>query len=51
MSSSLRWFWIVIPGIKCEIACCDWPDGRPKKGHLQEAAREMRCVWVIGSSS
>ncbi|XP_038985030.1 uncharacterized protein LOC103710905 isoform X2 [Phoenix dactylifera] len=29
-------------GIHCEIACCDWPDGRPKKGHLQEAAREMR---------
>lgn len=29
-------------GIRCEIACCDWPDGRPKKGHLQEAAREMR---------
>ncbi|XP_073110569.1 uncharacterized protein [Elaeis guineensis] len=34
-------------GIKCEIACCDWRDGRPKKGHLQEAAREMRCVWGV----
>ncbi|XP_015898263.3 uncharacterized protein LOC107431788 isoform X1 [Ziziphus jujuba] len=29
-------------GIRCEIADCDWPDGRPKQGHLQEAAREMR---------
>ncbi|KAK7364035.1 hypothetical protein VNO80_12367 [Phaseolus coccineus] len=29
-------------GIRCEIACCDWPRGRPKQGHLQEAAREMR---------
>ncbi|CAJ1951771.1 unnamed protein product [Sphenostylis stenocarpa] len=29
-------------GIRCEISCCDWPSGRPKKGHLQEAAREMR---------
>ncbi|XP_072978390.1 uncharacterized protein [Typha angustifolia] len=29
-------------GIRCEIACCNWPDGRPKQGHLQEAAREMR---------
>ncbi|XP_020097678.1 uncharacterized protein LOC109716565 [Ananas comosus] len=29
-------------GIRCEIACCSWPDGQPKQGHLQEAAREMR---------
>ncbi|KAF8400793.1 hypothetical protein HHK36_014095 [Tetracentron sinense] len=29
-------------GIRCEIACCDWRDGRPKQGHLQEAARDMR---------
>ncbi|KAL4651809.1 hypothetical protein ACB092_01G187900 [Castanea dentata] len=29
-------------GIRCEVAHCDWPDGRPKQGHLQEAAREMR---------
>ncbi|KAF7819811.1 tRNA(Ile)-lysidine synthase [Senna tora] len=29
-------------GIRCEIAHCDWPNGRPKLGHLQEAAREMR---------
>ncbi|KAG4992074.1 hypothetical protein JHK87_025531 [Glycine soja] len=29
-------------GIRCEIACCDWPSGRPKQGQLQEAAREMR---------
>ncbi|BAU02872.1 hypothetical protein VIGAN_11246700 [Vigna angularis var. angularis] len=29
-------------GIRCEIASCDWPRGRPKQGHLQEAAREMR---------
>ncbi|XP_061366426.1 uncharacterized protein LOC133309648 [Gastrolobium bilobum] len=29
-------------GIRCEIARCDWPCGRPKQGQLQEAAREMR---------
>ncbi|KAK3034337.1 hypothetical protein RJ639_032235 [Escallonia herrerae] len=29
-------------GIRCEIAGCDWSDGRPKLGQLQEAARNMR---------
>ncbi|TXG61393.1 hypothetical protein EZV62_012756 [Acer yangbiense] len=29
-------------GIRCEIDRCSWLDGRPKKGHLQEAARDMR---------
>lgn len=29
-------------GIRCEIACCEWKDGRPEQGNLQEAAREMR---------
>lgn len=29
-------------GIRCEIASCDWLDGKPKQGHLQEAARDMR---------
>ncbi|KAK9269171.1 hypothetical protein L1049_000940 [Liquidambar formosana] len=29
-------------GIRCEISQCDWLDGRPKQGHLQEAARDMR---------
>nr|XP_043606889.1 tRNA(Ile)-lysidine synthase-like [Erigeron canadensis] len=29
-------------GIRCEIAHCKWTDGRPKLGHLQEAARDMR---------
>ncbi|ERM98580.1 hypothetical protein AMTR_s00109p00042510 [Amborella trichopoda] len=29
-------------GIQCEIACCDWSDGRPEQGHLQKAARDMR---------
>ncbi|KAK9130935.1 hypothetical protein Sjap_011422 [Stephania japonica] len=29
-------------GIKCQVAHCDWPGGRPKLGHVQEAAREMR---------
>ncbi|MCL7033446.1 hypothetical protein MKW94_010349, partial [Papaver nudicaule] len=28
--------------VRCEIASCDWLDGRPKLGHLQEAARDMR---------
>ncbi|KAL5079708.1 hypothetical protein RYX36_008129 [Vicia faba] len=29
-------------GIRCEIASCDWPNGKPKQGQLQEAARGMR---------
>ncbi|KAF4365419.1 hypothetical protein F8388_012784 [Cannabis sativa] len=29
-------------GIRCEIVHCEWSDGRPKQGHLQEAARDMR---------
>ncbi|CAI0628854.1 unnamed protein product [Linum tenue] len=29
-------------GIRCEIAECNWSDGKPKQGHLQEAARDMR---------
>uniref|UniRef100_A0A7N0ZTH2 tRNA(Ile)-lysidine synthetase n=1 Tax=Kalanchoe fedtschenkoi TaxID=63787 RepID=A0A7N0ZTH2_KALFE len=29
-------------GIRCEIAQCEWLDGKPKQGHLQEAARDMR---------
>ncbi|XP_038879702.1 uncharacterized protein LOC120071467 [Benincasa hispida] len=29
-------------GIRCEIASCDWLNGKPKQGHLQEAARDMR---------
>ncbi|CAD5324040.1 unnamed protein product [Arabidopsis thaliana] len=33
-------------GIRCEIASCDWVDGRPKLGHLQEAAREMRYEMI-----
>ncbi|KAM7512831.1 hypothetical protein LguiB_011706 [Lonicera macranthoides] len=29
-------------GIRCEIAGCEWSDGKPKQGHLQEAARTAR---------
>ncbi|EPS66935.1 hypothetical protein M569_07840, partial [Genlisea aurea] len=29
-------------GIKCEVARCQWSEGRPKVGHLQEAARNKR---------
>ncbi|MFS7991031.1 putative tRNA(Ile)-lysidine synthetase [Helianthus anomalus] len=29
-------------GIRCEIAHCEWINGRPKLGHLQEAARDIR---------
>lgn len=31
-------------GVECEIARCDWPYGRPKQGHVQEAAREVRYL-------
>ncbi|KAF0932950.1 hypothetical protein E2562_013142 [Oryza meyeriana var. granulata] len=34
-------------GVMCEIATCDWPDGRPKQGHIQEAAREMRYQKLL----
>ncbi|GLT69577.1 hypothetical protein SLA2020_417170 [Shorea laevis] len=34
--------WVSQMGIRCEIARCDWLDGRPKQGHLQEAARDKR---------
>ncbi|KFK39777.1 hypothetical protein AALP_AA3G286300 [Arabis alpina] len=33
-------------GIRCEIAHCDWVNGKPKQGHLQEAAREMRYQMI-----
>ncbi|KAL3621706.1 hypothetical protein CASFOL_034366 [Castilleja foliolosa] len=29
-------------GIKCTVARCEWLDGRPQPGHLQEAARSKR---------
>lgn len=34
-------------GVMCEIATCEWPDGRPNLGHLQEAAREMRYQKLL----
>lgn len=33
---------LVNMGISCEIACVDWPNGNPKQGHVQEAARAVR---------
>ena len=37
-------FYDFVAGVECEIARCEWPDGRPKQGHVQEAAREVRCL-------
>ncbi|XP_016506151.1 uncharacterized protein LOC107823950 isoform X1 [Nicotiana tabacum] len=37
-------------GIKCEIACCEWSEGKPKQGHLQEAAREKRYEILQSAS-
>ncbi|KAI3443806.1 hypothetical protein Pfo_000471 [Paulownia fortunei] len=34
-------------GIKCEVACCEWLDGRPKLGHLQEEARNKRYDTLL----
>ncbi|XP_010234123.1 uncharacterized protein LOC100842962 isoform X3 [Brachypodium distachyon] len=34
-------------GVLCEIAKCEWPNGRPKLGHLQEAAREIRYQKLL----
>ncbi|KAL4269500.1 hypothetical protein GQ457_HM001190 [Hibiscus cannabinus] len=34
-------------GIRCEIARCDWMNGKPKQGHLQEAARDMRLYKIF----
>ena len=37
-------FYDFVAGVECEIARCEWPDGRPKQGHVQEAAREVRYL-------
>ncbi|XP_016455154.1 uncharacterized protein LOC107779273 isoform X2 [Nicotiana tabacum] len=37
-------------GIKCEIASCEWSEGKPKQGHLQEAAREKRYEILQSAS-
>lgn len=29
-------------GIRCEVIGCDWSDGKPKLGHLEEDARNKR---------
>ncbi|KAL7106504.1 hypothetical protein ACP275_07G117400 [Erythranthe tilingii] len=29
-------------GIKCQVSHCEWMDGKPSPGHLQEAARNKR---------
>lgn len=34
--------WVFDMGIRFEIVHCQWPDGRPKVGHLEEVARDMR---------
>lgn len=34
--------WISSLGIQCDILQCEWPNGPPKQGHLQEAARNAR---------
>ncbi|CAO2822840.1 unnamed protein product [Amaranthus hypochondriacus] len=34
--------WVSDMGIRYEIVHCDWPDGQPKVGHLEEDARDMR---------
>ncbi|KAK8970471.1 hypothetical protein KSP40_PGU008837 [Platanthera guangdongensis] len=33
---------VIKMGIRCEISCCNWSEGRPKLGNLQESARDMR---------
>ena len=33
--------WLIL-GIRYEIVHCDWPDGQPKVGHLEEDARDLR---------
>ncbi|KAC9599081.1 hypothetical protein R6Q59_013314 [Mikania micrantha] len=38
-------------GIRCEIVHCEWIDGRPKLGHLQEAARDMRYEKLLHTCS
>ncbi|OQU84767.1 hypothetical protein SORBI_3004G119400 [Sorghum bicolor] len=34
-------------GVECEIAKCEWPDGHPKQGQVQEAAREVRYQKLL----
>ena len=40
-------FYDFVAGVECEIAKCEWPDGRPKQGQVQEAAREVRYLPSI----
>ncbi|GLJ29999.1 hypothetical protein SUGI_0593060 [Cryptomeria japonica] len=34
--------WVSKIGIRCDISKCEWPNGPPKQGHLEEAARNAR---------
>ncbi|KAH9300616.1 hypothetical protein KI387_012199, partial [Taxus chinensis] len=34
--------WVSKLGIRCDISKCEWPNGPPKQGHLEEAARNAR---------
>lgn len=47
--SRLYKFYVFVAGVECEIATCEWPDGRPKQGHVQEAARQVR-YFIITSA-
>lgn len=35
-------------GIRCVVVGCDWSDGQPKLGHLEEAARDKRYAIFQG---
>ncbi|KAJ1278903.1 hypothetical protein BS78_04G114700 [Paspalum vaginatum] len=34
-------------GVECDIARCEWPDGCPRQGQVQEAAREVRYQKLL----
>ena len=34
-------------GMECHVLKCEWLNGRPDSGHLQEAARNARCYMAL----
>lgn len=36
--------------MECHVLKCEWLDGRPDSGHLQEAARNARFFFLLPAS-
>lgn len=38
---------VIDSGMECHVLQCEWLDGRPDSGHLQEAARNARFFFTF----